>query len=64
MFGGQSINALKFINYYYDGLKLYIKNNLFIGKDQNIFTFIAFSHTNEVNLIFCKGYFEAKKYLA
>ena len=64
MFGGQPINTLKFINYYYDGLKLYIKNNLFIGKDQNIFTFIAFSHTNEVNLIFCKGYFEAKKYLA
>ena len=60
MFGGQPINAMKFINYYYDALRLFIKNNLFIGKDQNIFTFVAFSH----NLILCKNYFESKNYLA
>ena len=64
MFGGQRINTLKFINFYYDALRLFIKNNIFIGKDQNIFTFVAFSHPQEINLILCKNYFESKKYLA
>ena len=64
MFGGQIKNTMKFINYYYEALKLFIKNNLFIGKEQNIFTFVAFSHPEEINLILCKEYFATKKYLA
>jgi len=39
LFGGQIKNTLKFINLYYDAIRLFIKNKIFIGKDQNIFTY-------------------------
>ena len=64
IFGGQCLNLLKFINLYYNSIRLFLKNNLFIGKDQNIFTYIAFSHPEVVKLIFCKSYNEYRKYIA
>jgi hypothetical protein len=62
-FGGQSKNILKFIDFYYDTIKLFIKKKLFIGKEQNIFTFVAFSHPEIINLVFFKNYYGFKNYL-
>ena len=64
MFGGSRANTLKFIDFYYNALRLFIRHNLFIGKDQNIFTFVAFSHPQEINLILSNYYFVSKKYFA
>lgn len=61
IFGGQSQNILKFIKLYYITLRLFIKKGIFIGKDQNIFTYIAFSHPEIVKLIFCKNYGEYRE---
>jgi len=50
-FGGQSENLLKFIYYYYETIKLFISHKIFIGKDQNLFAFVAFSHPEIINLV-------------
>ena len=64
IFGGQRKNILKFVEYYYETVKLYIKNKLFIGKDQNIFTYVAFAHPEVVKLIFCKDFFEYREHIS
>ena len=65
VFGGQPENTLKFINFYYDAIRLFIKNNLFIGKEQNIYTYVALSHPQEINLNFWNdGYYFPKRYLS
>ena len=63
IFGGQIKNTIKFINFYYKSIRLFIKNNLFIGKDQNIYTYVAFAHPEIINLIKCKTYRDFKQYL-
>jgi hypothetical protein len=64
-FGGQAENTLKFINFYYDAIRLFIKHKLFIGKDQNAFTYVALSHPQEINLIFWNDdYYFPKRYLS
>ena len=62
-FGGQIRNTIKFINFYYEALRLFIKNKKFIGKDQNIYTYVAFKHPQIINLILCWNYKHFKKYL-
>ena len=62
-FGGQIKNTLKFVNYYYDAIRLFIKNKIFIGKDQYLFSYVAFSHPEVVELIFFNDYIGFKKYL-
>ena len=64
VFGGQAKNILKFINLYYSSLKLFLKHNLFIGKDQNVFTYIALSHPEIVKLVYCESFFSLKSYLS
>ena len=64
MFGGQAIALKKFINLYYKTIKLFIKKNIFIGKDQNIFTYIAFLYPNIVKLVYCDTFFAFKEYLS
>ena len=64
LFGGQIKNTLKFIDLYYNAIKLFIKHKIFIGKEQNIFTFIAFAHPDVVNLVLCKTYYDFKASLA
>lgn len=64
IFGGKKINILKFIEYYYSTIRLFIKKKIFIGKDQNIFTFVAFSHPEIIKLIRCKNYFEYREYIS
>lgn len=51
IFGGQPKNIIKFADLYYDTLRLFIENNIFIGKENNIYAFIAHSHPEIVNLI-------------
>ena len=57
LFGGQADNILKFVDYYYRAITEYSKKNLFIGKEQNIFTFVAFSHPEIVKLVFSPKYY-------
>jgi len=63
LFGGQADNILKFTDYYYKALNEYSKKNLFIGKEQNIYTFVAFSHPEVVRLVFYPNYLFFKVYL-
>ena len=64
IFGGQKKNLLKFCDLYYDAIRLFIKNKLFIGKDQNIFTYVAFAHPDVVKLKKCREFFDFQSYLA
>lgn len=64
IFGGQPKNVLRFIRLYYDSIKLFIKNKIFIGKDQNIFTYVAISHPEVVKLVYCTNFFYLKEYLS
>lgn len=64
MFGGQKPNLIKFIELYYRAIYKFDENNLFIGKEQNIFAYISFLHPEVVKLINSSGdYFYFKKYL-
>lgn len=51
LFGGQVKYLIKFIDLYYKTIKIYIKHNMFIGKDQNIFAYISYLNPNLVNLV-------------
>ena len=64
IFGGQSKNILKFIDLYYYTVRLFIKKGIFIGKDQNIFTYMAFSHPEVIKLIFCRKYTEYREHIS
>ena len=63
-FGGQVENTLKFINLYYEALRLFIEKKIFIGKDQNVFAYVAFSHPDIMNLVFYRDFTGFKKYLS
>jgi hypothetical protein len=63
-FGGQPKYLLKFIDYYYDTIKLFISRKIFIGKDQNLFAFIAFSHPEIINLVHSRDFHYFLKYLS
>jgi hypothetical protein len=64
VFGGQPRNLLKFIDYYYDTIKLFISHKIFIGKDQNLFAFIAFSHPEIIKLVKSGDWHYFLKYLS
>ena len=61
--GGQIENTLKFTDLYYNSIKLFIKHKIFIGKDQNIYTFVAFSNPKIINLVLFRTYDGFKQYL-
>jgi hypothetical protein len=64
VFGGQPKNLLMFINYYYETIKLFISHKIFIGKEQNIFTFVAYKYPDIINLVYSGGnYYYFKDYL-
>lgn len=63
LFGGQIKNTLLFIELYYKIIKLFLKHKIFIGKEQNIFTYIAFAHPEIVKLVFSRDYY-LKQYLS
>jgi hypothetical protein len=65
LFGGQIKKTLLFIKLYYEALHTFLNHNIFIGKEQNIFTYIAFSHPEIVKLVFANNnYFYLKKYFS
>jgi hypothetical protein len=64
IFGGQKKYLLKFIDYYYDTIKLFISHKIFIGKDQNLFAFVVFSHPEIVNLVHSGKWYYFIKYLS
>jgi hypothetical protein len=64
IFGGQPENALKFIDYYYETIKLFISHKIFIGKDQNLFAFVAFSHPEIIKLVHSGKWLYFLKYLS
>ena len=66
IFGGHFENVLKFINLYYEAIEIFAKKNLFIGKEQNIFTYVALAHPDIVNLILTtqENYYHFKSYLS
>lgn len=65
MFGGKAENLLKFIDLYYKSIILFSNHNIYMGKDQNIFTFVGFSHPEVVRFVYTKGdYYYFKKYLS
>ena len=55
-FGGQIKNSLKFVDLYYDTIKLFFKKNIFFGQDQHVFTYMAFAHPEIMKLIRIKEY--------
>ena len=55
MFGGKKDKLLKFIDLYYESIILFDKYNFFIGKDQNIFAFIAYKYPDIVKLVYHEG---------
>ena len=63
IFGGYFENVLKFINFYYEAIEIFVSKKLFIGKEQNIFTYVALSHPDIINFI--PGYYYIlKSYLS
>lgn len=64
VFGGKPEYLLKFIDYYYDTIKLFVNHNIFIGKDQNLFAFVAFSHPEIVDLIYSGNFYYFQSYLS
>ena len=63
-FGGQPKYLMKFIYYYYKTIKLFIRHKFFIGKDQNLFAFVVFSHPEIVNLVHSGKWYYFIKYLS
>ena len=64
VFGGHPNNVLKFIDYYYDTIRLFISHNIFIGKEQNLFAFVTLSHPEIIKLVPSKGFHFFVKYLS
>ena len=64
VFGGQPEYLLKFIEYYYESIRLFIIKKIFIGKEQNIFAFVAYKYPDIINLVYSGGdYHYFKDYL-
>ena len=64
MFGGQKEYIDKFYTLYFNTIKIFIEKNFFIGKDQNVFAYIALLHPNVVKLIYSGDWFYFRKYLS
>lgn len=63
-FGGQIKNTLKFIEYYYDAVREFIKRKIFCGKEQTVFAYVAFAHPEVIKLIYMKIYKGFVSYLS
>jgi len=51
-FGGQRDFVIQFCDTYYDTINLFIKNNIFIGKEQNIMAYVFYFYKNITKLIY------------
>ena len=64
MFGGQKEYIKKFYKLYFNVLKIFSKKKFFIGKDQNIFAYIAFTHPEVVKLVYSNNWFYFRNYFS
>ena len=51
-FGGKREYVIKFSDAYYNTIELFIKNNIFIGKEQNIMAYVFYFYPNISKLIY------------
>ena len=63
IFGGEKKYIYKFYDLYYDTLKKYLEHGIFIGKDQNIYAYIAYTNPDLFKLVCYKYFFGLQKYL-
>ena len=59
-FGGRKEYVLRFRELYYEVLKKFIEHKIFIGKDQNLFSYIAFNNPQVVKLVYFRFFFNLK----
>ena len=64
IFGGQKEYIIKFCNLYYDLIKIFIKKGVFIGKERNIYAYIAYFNKKIIKLVYSGYYFYMKEYLS
>lgn len=64
LFGGSVHNLVKFIDLYYKTIKTFIKKELFIGKDQNLFAYISYSYNDVVKIIYSGDWFFLESFLS
>ena len=50
-FGGKSQYLIKFCDLYYNAIKIFIKHKIFIGKDQNLFTYVSYLNPKIVKIV-------------
>ena len=62
-FGGQKEYIYKFYNLYYDLLIKFIKHGIFIGKDQNLFAYIAYSNQDIIKKVTLGDFFRLREYI-
>ena len=63
-FGGRIDYVIKFCNLFYEMVRIFIKKNIFIGKDQNMMAFIAYTHPNLTKLVYSGKWKYLIEYLA
>ena len=63
-FGGGVHFLIKFIDLYYKTIKIFIKKELFIGKDQNLFAYISYSNKDVVKIIYSGNWFFFESFLS
>ena len=63
-FGGQKEYINKFRDLYYETLNLYLQHGIFIGKDQNIFAYIAYFHEDIIKRVYLKEFYILRNYLS
>ncbi len=63
-FGGNHKYLKKFIYLYYKAIKDFNKHNMFIGKDQNIFAYVAYLNPKIVNIVQSGNWHFFKDYLS
>ena len=51
-FGGQREYVIRFSDAYYETIRLFIKNNIFIGKEQNIMAYVFYFYPNITKLVY------------
>ena len=66
LFGGKPEYCIKFCDLYYKAIKAFIKNNLFIGKEQNVFAYVSYLNPKIVKILSSnkKDWYFFKKYLS
>ena len=64
LFGGKAKYLIKFIYLYYKTIKDFIKHNMFIGKDQNLFAYISYLNPTIVKIVHSGKWFYFRLYLS